>query len=264
MKEYKLNVRKSPVDPRDYKVKLFLAKPVELPIVVDYRKDALPIRDQGDQGSCAAMAGAAMKEWQERMDSGLTEYFSPQFIYNNREDPDEEGMNMRDLMGILKDHGDCQESVFLYGDLSKPPERAYELAAYFKIKGFAAVESAEELKAALYQYGPCIIAVPVYNYTERMWKQKSGEKLLGGHALAVYGYNEQGFIIRNSWSDDWGQDGYCIMSFADFGLAWEYWSTIDATSPKPEPKPKKKWFKWWMVVLGLFIVGIVLLLIRII
>jgi hypothetical protein len=54
---------------------------VGYPYTLDLRTNMMPVRDQGSQGSCAAMAGSAMKEWQERIDFLLDEYLSPQFIY---------------------------------------------------------------------------------------------------------------------------------------------------------------------------------------
>ena len=37
------------------------------------------------------------------------------------------------------------------------------------------------------------------------------EKLLGGHAVAVVGYDDNyGFLVRNSWGVDWGVEGYCF------------------------------------------------------
>lgn len=35
----------------------------------------------------------------------------------------------------------------------------------------------------------------------------------GGHAVTVVGYNPDGFIIKNSWSRDWGMQGYAVVSF---------------------------------------------------
>jgi C1A family cysteine protease len=251
-KQYKLNVRKSPIDTRDWKASAIYPK-ITLPEILDYRIEMQPIRDQGNQGSCVAMAGAAMKEWQEWQDDFLEEWMSPQFIYNNREDTNEEGMYMRDLMRILKDMGDCKEKTFPYGALSKPSEKVYLEALNYVIKNYASVESIDELKTALYINGPIVIAVPVYNFSERMWYQNPGDELLGGHSMCICGYNTNGFIIRNSWNIDWGQDGYCILPYEDFGLVWEYWTTIDEDSYKPEPEPDNKtWLQkyWWIILLG--------------
>lgn len=237
---YLLNVRPSPVDDRDWLAAAIYPR-VALPETLDLRNYAQPIRDQGQQGACAAMSGAAMKEYQEALDSGLNEYMSPQFIYNLRAD-DQEGMTMRDLMSILRSAGTCREVVFPYGSMQKPPQTARDEAARYKIQSYARVTSADELKTALFLNGPCIIAVPVYNFTERMWMQYNGENLLGYHAMSVYGYDNNGFIIRNSWSENWGNKGYCIMPYEHFGLAIEAWTTIDEKSYQPPPLPKKKCF----------------------
>lgn len=60
------------------------------------------------------------------------------------------------------------------------------------------------------------------------------DKRKGGHAVTVVGYNKKGFILRNSWGSNWGDNGYVIFPYSDFGMQWEIWTTIDANSPKPD------------------------------
>lgn len=262
MKEYPymFNVERSPDDSRDWLASTIYPA-ISLPLELDLRGQLQPIRDQQNQGSCAAMAGAAMKEYQELFDSGLSEYFSPQFIYNLR-DSDREGMTMRNLMDILRRDGDCREVVFPYGSEGKPPQNAQDEARGYIIQSYAKVTSVEALKTALFLNGVCIIAVPVYNIGERMWFQRYGEELLGGHALAVAGYTTEGFIIRNSWGTSWGQGGYCIMPFDDFGFAYDVWTTIDERSYPPEPEPEKRgWLRrwWWTLpVVAAIIVSLII------
>jgi predicted secreted protein len=55
------------------------------------------------------------------------------------------------------------------------------------------------------------------------------EKLLGGHAVLVIGYDdtEQRFIVRNSWGKGWGQAGYFTMPYAylmDPNLSDDFWT----------------------------------------
>lgn len=182
-RNYLLNVRPSPVDTRDRRASAIYPV-ISLPAELDLRPKLQPIRDQGNQSACAAMAGAAMKEFQEFTDSLLNEYFSPQFIYNLREAG--EGMYMRDLMNILRKAGDCTEKAFPYGSGGKPPQVALNEAAGYIIQSYAAVLAVDELKTALFLNGACVIAVPVYNYTERMWYQNSGQEYLGGHAMCCH------------------------------------------------------------------------------
>lgn len=46
----------------------------------------------------------------------------------------------------------------------------------------------------------------------------------GGHAIAIVGYTSERWIIRNSWGDDWGDDGYAYASHAyvDAGITEAY------------------------------------------
>lgn len=265
--QYKLNITPSPPDIRDWKYETIIKDSIiSFPETLDWRMSMFTVRDQGYQGSCAAMAGAAMKDWQEIKDVSVNEYMSPQFIYNNRENLHSEGMTMRDLMHILKDIGTCRESLHSYGNMETPSQTAYADAAEYMIAGYASVDSIDGLKTALFENGPCAIALPVYNYTTRMWYKRPGDTQLGGHAMTIVGYDTTGFIIRNSWGDDWGDEGYTIFPYSDWGLQWEVWSTIDADSfpgpdpdpdpePDPGPVPKPSWWKNpWYWAIGLAVV----------
>ena len=35
----------------------------------------------------------------------------------------------------------------------------------------------------------------------------------GGHAVTIVGYNDKGFIIKNSWGKNWGMNGYATISY---------------------------------------------------
>jgi C1A family cysteine protease len=58
--------------------------------------------------------------------------------------------------------------------------------------------------------------------------------------MAIVGWDTEGFIIRNSWGDDWNDDGHTIFPYTDWGLQWEVWTAIDDTTPIPIPK-----LSWW-------------------
>lgn len=233
---YKFNLVRSPIDERDWKVSAIFPK-VSFPVELDYRPSFFPTRDQGYSSECAAFAAAKMKEWQERVESNLNEYLSPEFIYANREDPSSEGMYTRDLMKILKEKGVCTEVQFPFGTKGMPSVDTYIYAGKHKIQNFAAVNTIDEAKTALFLNGPCLIAFPVYNSTERFWHQFPGQISLGGHLVVLGGYLNSGLIIGNSWGPDWGTNGYSIMPYTDFGEQWEISSTIDAKSIDPTPPP---------------------------
>ena len=104
------------------------------------------------------------------------------------------------------------------------------MANNFKIKGYAQVETIEECKKSLYKDGPCLISFPMYNKDSlRMWDPKEGDGK-SGHAMVIVGYNDVGFIIRNSFGEKWGADGYCGYPYEDWGSHWEVWTCFDEKS----------------------------------
>lgn len=246
-----VGAKPSPEDSRDWLAESIYSTSFSLPEVVDHRNNLQPIRDQGEQGTCAAQTAACMKEWQEHKDVNFDKYMSPQFIYNNRENQDSEGMYGRDVMRILSKIGSCSETSYPYHKIEDPNnilDSIKQEALNYKIKSYAQIKTSDSLKRALYINGPCYISFPVYNHGVRMWKPNYGDKRQGGHAMTVVGYNKDGFIIRNSWGRFWGDRGYTLYPYEDWGSHWECWTTIDAESylePKQEdeePKPEKRKF----------------------
>ena len=228
--------RLSPIDERDWIAEQIHPNlnEIKLPIVLDYRFDQLPIRNQGEQGSCAAHAACVMKEWQELKNIDLNEYMSPQFIYNNRENQDSEGMYGRDLMKIMQKIGSVEEDKYKYGKIENPesiPTSIYNRAKNYRIKGYARIETIEGLKVALKKNGPCYISFPVYNYGKEFWHPKTEDELWwGGHAVAVVAYDTSGFWLKNSWGVKWNGNGYTRYPFEHWGEHWEIFTTIDDTS----------------------------------
>lgn len=241
-KEIEFGAYPSPPDDRD-----FLASaidPEKLPEELDLTPGMFEVRDQGMQPTCVAMVGAQMKDWQEKKDiEEQSEPMSAQFIYNHREHQERRGMCGRDLMRILKDIGSVPESMYRYQTKDPITSELLEEAKRFKIAGYAAVYTVEEMKLSLLKNGPCYISVPVYpNAYPSMWKQVNPEDYArSGHAMTVVGYTKEGFVLRNSWGY-WNYDGECIFPFEDWNCLAEAYTTIDADTVKKiiEIKEEKK------------------------
>lgn len=46
-----------------------------------------------------------------------------------------------------------------------------------------------------------------------------------GHAVAICGYTEDGFIVQNSWGKGWGRGGFALLPYEDFMLhATDVWA----------------------------------------
>lgn len=236
------NLTQSPVDSRDYQFEALSPLTGSLPAVLDMRDEILPIRNQGSDGACVAFTASCMKEVQEKRDIGFNEYMSPQFIYVNRQNKSSEGMYPRDLMRILSKIGSVTEIMMPYQKSTRITPEILQYAGNHKIKGYAAITTIDGMKNSLVLNGPALIGIPVYNYGQHIWKQRNNETLKGGHAVAIVGWTDEGFIIRNSWGASWNGDGHTIFPFSHWGLQWEAWTTIDAESDENfvvvvKPKP---------------------------
>jgi C1A family cysteine protease len=215
---------------------------------VDLRQKLLPIRNQGSICACVGFSSCTMKEYQEES----TEYFSPTYIYNLRSNYPEDCMTIKNALDILSDSGVCYENTYPYTILIDELTRSKEIeeskqkniynsqssssnilqqanieAKKFKIISYAQITDIDSLKNALGSFGPCLIAFPVYNYTNELWMQNNDEILLGGHCMTVVGYDTDSFIIRNTWGTTWGNDGYTNYPFDQWGIHWEVWTSTN-------------------------------------
>jgi hypothetical protein len=57
---------------------------------------------------------------------------------------------------------------------------------------------------------------------------------LGGHAFALVGYNEVGFLVQNSWGTDWGKGGFATLPYEDWlDSAYDAWVTRPGVPKTP-------------------------------
>eukprot|EP00128_Syssomonas_multiformis_P008643 Colp12_sorted_trinity150504_noHs@32366 len=102
--------------------------------------------------------------------------------------------------------------------------RAQPSAVAAKISSFGDVESGSEeaLKRALVKYGPIAVAIDsstlgfsLYSKGVFYDEKCSATELNHGVVLVGYGTTEKGedyWIIKNSWGESWGNQGYMLMA----------------------------------------------------
>lgn len=60
--------------------------------------------------------------------------------------------------------------------------------------------------------------------TMHVIERSPGAGQLGGHAFAIVGYNNVGFLIQNSWGKDWGSGGFATLPYDDWlASAYDAW-----------------------------------------
>jgi len=233
-------------DPRDHTFAVAASVVASIPESVDLRDQCPAVYDQGQLGSCTGNAIAGALEF-DRIKQRL-EVFVPSrlFIYYNERVIEgtvasDSGAQIRDGIKSVADQGDCPEDEWPY-DISKfadqPPQSCYDDAVKYKAVLYQSVnQNLADMQGCLASGYPFVFGFTVYESFESdavaktgdMPMPKSGEKILGGHAVLAVGFDNQDriFIVRNSWGDGWGDAGYFYMPYAyllDDNLSDDLWT----------------------------------------
>ena len=235
-------------DKRDHKFTLELISSVDnlQTTSCDLRPFCPSVYNQGELGSCTANAiGCAIQydEIKQKMESNVP---SRLFIYYNERDIEgnihsDTGASIRDGIKSINKIGYCNETQWPYiieKFDTKPDEKCYEYASQHKSLSYKRVSQNETtIKTALNLGFPIVFGISVYESFESENVSKTGivplpnddEKLLGGHAIVLVGYDTKSrlFTFRNSWGDNWGDKGYGYLPF-DYvlnpDLADDFWT----------------------------------------
>jgi C1A family cysteine protease len=217
-----------------------------IPDAVDLRPQCPPVYDQGQLGSCTGNSIAGALQF-EQMKQKLPVFVpSRLFIYYNERVIEhtvasDSGAQIRDGIKSVATKGDCPETEWPY-DITKfavkPPASCYKDAKKYKALQYQSVtQNLADMEGCLASGYPFVFGFTVYASFEsaavaktgKMPMPKSGEQVVGGHAVLAVGYNndQRVFIIRNSWGDGWGDKGYFYMPYAyllDDNLADDLWT----------------------------------------
>jgi C1A family cysteine protease len=225
----------------------------------DLRQWCSPIEDQGQLGSCTANAAAAIYEYFERRAFGRHADVSRLFIYKTTRDlmkvKGDTGAELRSTMGALVLFGAPPEEYWPYDVArfdSEPPSfvyafaQAFQAVKYFRLDppGTSRTELLTKIKTQAVAGLPSMFGFTCYSSLQGPDADKgmipfptSGEKVIGGHAIVVVGYDDGvqcknaskgALLIRNSWGTTWGQQGYGYLPY-DYvvkGLAEDFWVMV--------------------------------------
>jgi C1A family cysteine protease len=235
-------------DKRDHKFTLELVSSIDClnNIRCDLRSNCPEIYNQGELGSCTANAiGCAIQydEIKQKLESNIP---SRLFIYYNERDIEgnihsDTGASIRDGIKSINNIGYCNENQWPYiieKFDTKPDEKCYEYASQHKSLSYKRVSQNEKtIKTALNLSFPVVFGISVYESFETEDVSKTGivpmpddnEKLLGGHAIVLVGYDceKRLFTFRNSWGESWGDKGYGYLPFEyvlNPDLADDFWT----------------------------------------
>lgn len=244
-------------DHRDLRLRLIRS---DLPSAVDLRPKCPPVVNQGNVGSCTgnALAGAlgflelqeqnaGLQNQAEEFSAAGFQPFSRLFIYYNERDIEGDtdqdgGAQIRDGVKSLANLGSCSELTWPYDEaeeFQKPSPEAYNEALNHKITSYLSLDEtdASNLKGCLAAGFPFVFGFSVFQSFESAAVVQTGEvpmpspdeSCLGGHAVLAVGYDDQKghFIVRNSWGEAWGDNGYFYLPYSYVtspDLASDFWT----------------------------------------
>jgi C1A family cysteine protease len=226
-------------DSRDF---LYRQTGATRPQNVDLRAKMPQVWDQGQLGSCTAFAlTAAIAFIHGFVGSQLFLYYKERAIEHSVHS--DAGAQIRDGVKVLAKYGLPPEDLWPYNGApaeenpvfaKRPPSKVYAAAKQELVSAYHRLSSVDDYLDCLAAGSPFVIGITVFSSFESAAVAANGivpmpkpsEQQLGGHAICVVGYDQTGFIVRNSWGADWGQHGYfhiptAYLAAADLaGDAW--------------------------------------------
>lgn len=226
-------VVESSYDARDYKIKADseFPKEFELPYKVS-------VKNQGSKPTCVAHAVSSLIEYHNLIETGKYRKFSTEFIYGTRDIGYYigDGMVIRDALKTIQKYGDCyyvdcpgnHDTADAMNNVNEKMEEYRDLAYPHRIGSYYRVKTPEEIKTALMNHGPVVISMTCKDnayIADDIYCYPQDAENSGRHCVLVVGWNENGWIIQNSWGALYAGDGYFTLPF-DFKIN-EAWGTTD-------------------------------------
>lgn len=213
------------------------------------------VLNQGNQGACTGFGLAGVANfllWTRHLESKHKLPFvpvSPRMLYELAKRYDEwpgvdyVGSSCRGALKGWHKHGVCAESHWPYhlgkrgAPLFSRPQKGWEVDAAMRPLGVyyrVVRESVVDLQAAIVNIGAVYVSGGAHDGWDSLAdfdpKQRppkrhadlpvippvTKRRSVGGHAFALVGYNQRGFIVQNSWGRSWGAGGFAVLPYEDW------------------------------------------------
>jgi len=201
---------------------------VELPDSIDWRKEGIVtrVKDQEQCGSCWAFSATGSLEGQHAKKTGQLITLSEQQLVDCSQKFGNNGCNgglMDYAFKYIKAVGGVElECAYTYtGKDGKCEFEERKVAA--TLDGFVDIKSEDEdaLKQALATVGPISVAIDASHnsfqlYNSGVYHEPACSQTSLDHGVLAVGYGTENgkdyWLVKNSWGDNWGEDGYIKMS----------------------------------------------------
>ena len=189
--------------------------------------------DQGTEGACTGFGLAAVINLLKHCAGEHGFEASPRMLYEMAKKHDEwsgedyEGSSCRGAIRGWYNMGVCTDGEWPYRARNNKLtiDRAWAarhnaLGAYYRLRPVIV-----DYHAALNEVGAIYVSAEVHDGWANPKARRGSQSMpriaysaatTGGHAFAIVGYSDDGFIVQNSWGDKWGQDGFAVWTYEDW------------------------------------------------
>jgi len=201
------------INPNRLRRKVLSAAPVEYvtPAYIDLRAQLLESNDQGNVPECAGFGMAAVLEYHNWREYGITQQIDPHQIYRRAKEID-------GLEGI---EGTTLEAV-------TQAAQDLGLVSWADNAAIREVSTPEQVKQALHRNGVLLAAFQItkqWEFADAEGWIPEGDDQAGGHAVALVGFDQVSpkpfFSLQGSWGQQ-GWRGFNRLTPAQFSRQFSY------------------------------------------
>jgi hypothetical protein len=237
-----LNCIPSPETDKDWRIDNATAAGIlavtPIPAAKDLREKWWAIGDQGSTGSCVGWATAdSVLRWHFVKAGRLStkQTLAPRFIWMAAKETDQfndrpttfiekDGTSLKAALDIARRYGAVEDKILPFASGMLYADEAatfYAIAAQLRISSYINLGgNLGHWRRWVATKGPILTRLDCDN----TWMDASGTNgrldaydamsMQGGHAVALVGYDQHQFIVRNSWGEGWGDKGFAYASNA--------------------------------------------------
>ena len=174
--------------------------------------------DQGATSKCAAYSTTSFAEailWKK---NHYPTQLDPAAVYAKAKELDGDNEDGTTLVSAMK------TLLLVYPDLFDKTCKPKTITAFGG--------DVSNIKFAIHKYGMMVggfnITTDWYDCNSKCkgWIPSNGGKSVGGHAVLICGYNQNGLQIQNSWGPSFGESGFATLSWDDVAKQFMYGSIL--------------------------------------
>lgn len=241
-RSFTTNAVPDPFDERDFQYRPRL-EPLKPRIAPPPRSARHVMTQEGNSCTGHALASAINAALAKAGSGRSRSRVSPRMLYHFALRYDEfpgerdEGSSLRAALRGWFYHGVCLETKWPPGDVNEPEFvrhcRERPCGAFYRVNCFRL----DDMQSAISELHAVVASAQIHEG----WKDpepctnEEGDRIhliqrpaapteASGHAFAIVGYNELGFVVQNSWGPDWGDGGFAVLTYEDWlDSAYDAW-----------------------------------------